>query len=107
LNYGLIYLVFYNIWDVLPLTLIMVYHSTCFDAQQRQLEEEAAAAAAEAEAAENESSSSSSSSESDSSSEERSSETTDNSLNDSVYEQRMSDIEAQEEELARQEAGEP
>lgn len=66
LNPYIVNLVCYNIWDILPLTLIMVYHSKCFDAQQRQLEEEAAAAAAEAEAAENERSSSSSSSSTDS-----------------------------------------
>jgi len=103
LNYAIIYLVCYNIWDVLPLTLIMIYHSRCYDAQQRQREEEEAAAAAEAEAAENESSSSSSSSSSQSSN--SSEETTGRpSLRDTVYEQRMSDISAREEEQAREEA---
>ena len=25
---------FYNVWDVVPLTLIMQYHYTCYEAQQ-------------------------------------------------------------------------
>jgi len=37
----LIYHVLYSVWDVIPLTLIMIYHSQCYGAQQRQLEEEA------------------------------------------------------------------
>ena len=32
-NLFIIYNVFYNIWDILPLTLIMIYHSKCFGAQ--------------------------------------------------------------------------
>jgi len=32
LNTVLIYYVFYNFWDVVPLTLIMHYHYTCYEA---------------------------------------------------------------------------
>jgi len=31
-NMLLIYFCFYNIWDVMPLTLIMIYHKECYDA---------------------------------------------------------------------------
>jgi len=33
-NTALVYYVFYNIWDVVPLMLIMHYHYTCYEAQE-------------------------------------------------------------------------
>jgi len=36
INEYIIYYSFYAIWDVLPLTLIMVYHRTCYEAQAQQ-----------------------------------------------------------------------
>jgi len=38
--FNIYYFIFLNFWDVLPLTLIMSYHRTCFQAQQRELEED-------------------------------------------------------------------
>ena len=36
-NTYLVYYTFYPIWDVLPLSLIMVYHRTCYEAQYAEL----------------------------------------------------------------------
>jgi len=33
-NSFLVYYVFYNIWDVVPLSLIMHFHYTCYEAQE-------------------------------------------------------------------------
>ena len=102
LDFTISYFVLLSFWDVLPLTLIMFYHRTCFEAQQRQLEQDLQDAQSEDSAS---SSSSSSSSPSQSSDQEklRDTETSSNLdyLKDSILEQRMADIQAQQDAESR------
>jgi len=35
IDFAIVYYVLYNIWDVVPLALIMHYHYTCYEAQQQ------------------------------------------------------------------------
>ena len=89
LNVILIFYVFYNIWDVVPLTLIMHYHHTCYEAQQAtQDERDPSGTIVSVASTLNFSELRSPSS--------RPTVTTETTLKDSVYEQRMSEIEAKE-----------
>jgi len=94
-NIALTYYVFYNIWDVVPLALIMHYHHTCFEAQQ-------AAQEGERDPAGTLGSILSTQPLTDSPYTTRPTETTEttnkDTLIDSVYEQRMADIEARDNE---------
>jgi len=98
-NTYLVYYTFYPIWDVLPLSLIMVYHRTCYEAQYAELMRLKQEAEDEAN---RESVLTTFSSVQESSVQEQTTrqatETTNDrqSLIDSVYEQRMADIEARE-----------